>query len=575
MSTADSVEHNHGYSRRLQRSPHTSTFAHMGAVYVYHDLYGYILEMSPDILALLDAFEEPQVREEVCGEFSGAFEDQVPETFVGILLQFGCLIQPGYDQTQDIWDFVPVKSRWTVWTKDDEEQVTFWAAWGERPLTTLTLSARETAIWKACDGEHTLDEIAQEFDRDAVRDVVVKLVHHDVQALKLSGVKMSFYTGGKMHMKPPYLTSTMPYASYDPKKDELPPGAESYFSPEGYYRTGIEDADAQFDHLETTLSHLLRRPHAALRNRTYGQALTEALIERGAVKEGAIKVLEVGGGLGFVARAVVEALQAHGREVTYHIVELSPTLAAAQRERCPGLPVTVHMGDCLTVDYPASDYDLVIANEMIGDLLSVKLTHEQLGMGEGEIDDAKWEQGLADAGVAGELIKKYTVPIGDAPDPFYLNIGAWQLLERLKTVMAPGATAVVTEYGEMVRYPKLSTHLDHPELSIHFGHLMIVAREMGFEADFAFVIDLLDMNRELKGMATTRSYFRALTAALADRGVVLEKIGYTKSTLKALLGDKVRLGKNLGDVEFDRIEDRLMGLVPHEFKALIVKQPSA
>jgi len=34
---------------RLRRSRHLSWFAHMGAVYLFHDLYGYLMEMSPDI----------------------------------------------------------------------------------------------------------------------------------------------------------------------------------------------------------------------------------------------------------------------------------------------------------------------------------------------------------------------------------------------------------------------------------------------------------------------------------------------------------------------------------------------
>ena len=30
----------------------------------------------------------------------------------------------------------------------------------------------------------------------------------------------------------------------------------------------------------------------------------------------------------------------------------------------------------------------------------------------------------------------------------------------------------------------------------------------------------------------------------------------------------------IGELRWDRIEDRLMGLVPHEFKALVVRKPS-
>ena len=59
---------------------------------------------------------------------------------------------------------------------------------------------------------------------------------------------------------------------------------------------------------------------------------------------------------------------------------------------------------------------------------------------------------------------------------------------------------------------------------------------------------------------------------LAERGVELEKIGYTRQMFAELLGDKVAPG-DVGEIAFDRIEDRLMGLVPHEFKAIILKRP--
>ena len=41
---------------RLRRSRHLSWFAHMGAVYLFHDLYGYLMEMSPDIAQMIDGF---------------------------------------------------------------------------------------------------------------------------------------------------------------------------------------------------------------------------------------------------------------------------------------------------------------------------------------------------------------------------------------------------------------------------------------------------------------------------------------------------------------------------------------
>ncbi len=573
MSASGLIDHGHGDSKILVRSPYTTTFAHMGEVYVYHDLYGYILKMSPDIVDFLNQFRGGARPDEVCKAYATAFEEQTPESFVGIFLQFGCLIRPDHEQLQDILEMIPVRGRWNVWETQLDGGLLFYTAWGDNPIAQHRLSADEAKVYWAIDGERTLKAIA--FDEGLSEDVVLgtikRLAHHGVQAVKLSALALRFYKK-RPAMRPQYLNSTMPYARYEPGESTVPPAIESFFSPEGYYRGEVENADDQFDHEETTLSHLLRLPHPALGGRTYGESLARALFEKDRIPEGEVKILEVGGGLGFMAKAVCESLIAAGRTVTYHILELSPTLAAAQRERTAGLPVTIHMGDALTTAFPDVGYDLVLANEMIGDLMAVKLAHKTFGLGEEDHDDAKFDAGLATSGLAGELIKKYTMPIGDAPDPFYLNLGAWQFVERLHPVMKPGATAVITEFGEMGKWPRLSTQLDHPELSIHFGHLTLVARAVGFETDFAFVMDLIELRRDLEGLATTRSYFRALKALLADRGVELEKIGYTRQMFEALLADKVDLAR-LGDIQFDRIEDRLMGLVPHEFKALIVRKP--
>ena len=439
------IDHGHGDSRLLVRSPYTTSFAHMGEVYVYHDLYGYIIKMSPDLLGFLDEFKTPTRPDEVCRKHANSFEDQTPEAFVGIFLQFGCLIKPDHDQVNDLWEMIPVRGRWNVWQREPNGGLTFYCAWGDNPIEKVTLSPDEARVWWSIDGEKTLRTV--QFDEqvapDAVLATVKKLGHHRVQALKLSALPLKFYKK-KPQMKPPYLTSTMPYRRYEPGAEgelgQIPQPIEAYFSPEGYYRAEVDDANEQFDHQETTLAHLFRVPHPALGGRTYGQAVVDALMKKGRIPEGELKVLEIGGGLGFMAKAVVEALQAAGRTVTYHIMELSPALAAAQRERNAGLPVSVHMGDALTDAFPDSGYDLVLANEMIGDLLAVKLDHQRFGLGQhagedGEIDDATFEAGLAASGVAGEIVKKYTIPIGDAPDPFYLNVGAWQLVERLWGVM--------------------------------------------------------------------------------------------------------------------------------------------
>lgn len=567
------LDHGHGDSKYLVRSSYTTSFAHMGEVYLYHDLHGYIIKMSPDILDFLNNFKEPTKPDDVCVKYASAFEDQTPEAFVGVFLQFSCLIRPDHDQVEDIGDMIPVKSRWNIWQRHDDGTMTIYTAWGDKPLRKTVLSADELAIWDQFDGERGLRQISVENSLDLVtaRKLIARLAHHEVQAVKLSAMPLSVYKS-RPGLKPPYLTSTMPYAHFEPGVDKLPQGMDGFFSPEGYYRNEVDDADDQFDHEETTLSHLLRVPHPILGGRTYGQALVDRLLEYKAIPEGEIKVLEIGGGLGFMAKAVIEALQAAGRKVDYHIFDLAPTLAAAQKDRLAGLPVTYYAGDVVADVIPASGFDLVLSNEMIGDLLAVRLDRAPFGLDADEPDDAVFEKALDDAGEAGELLRKYNIPIGDAPDPFYLNIGAWRMVEKLFDIMKPGATAWVTEFGEMGRWPLLSTHLDHPELSIHWGQMMLVSKQVGFHADFEFVIDFMDFNRNLEGLATTRSYFRALSALCEEHGVKIEKIGYTREMFAQLLAGKLDLNR-VGDIQFDRVEDRLMGLVPHEFKALILKKP--
>ncbi|HEU4727473.1 MAG TPA: SAM-dependent methyltransferase [Kofleriaceae bacterium] len=559
---------------RLRRSDHLSWFGHMGAVYLFHDLYGYIMQMSPDIADMIEAFAGGVDTEETIQYFRGKFGDADPREFVDVLVAHAVLVDPSEDEVEGIWAFVPIKGRWNVWQRRGD-RLTLWTAWGSRPVQQLFLDPDETRIWDALDGQKRLIEMRHHHDNDKLLALVRRLVHHDVQALKLSMMPASVYAK-RPAMAPAYLASTMPYPSWQPGTPvPQQPALDAYHTLE------IADADAQFDHQETTLSHLLRVPHPALAGggapgaapapRTYGQALADALLARGAVPEGTVRVLEIGAGLGYVAGDVIRRLQDAGRQVRYTIVELSPALAAAQRERLAGVAgpggeaVTWVLGDVLTVALDGS-FDLVISNEMAGDLPARQLSRRDLGLAEegGTVDPDKLRAispAAADLGVV----------LDDAPEPFYLQTGALDMIQRIAAWLAPGGTAIVTEFGDVGAWPRLSSQLDHPELSTHFGHLVQAARGAGLEAGVEFVIDLLDFDRTLQGLATTRSHFRALRALAADAGVDLAKIGYTPELLAQAVGDKLDL-TTIGELRWDKIEDRLMGLVPHEFRALVLRR---
>ncbi len=538
----------------------------MGAVYLFHDLYGYLMEMSPDIADMIEAFSDGVDTEETIQYFRGKFADADPREFVDVLLTHAVLVDPAEDEIDGVWAFVPIKGKWNVWQRRGD-RLTLWTAWGERPIQQLFLDADETQIWDAIDGQKRLIELRHHHDNAKLIGLIRKLVHHDVQAVKMSMMPWSVYAK-RPAMAPAYLASTMPYPSWQPGTPV--PQAPALDS---YHQMTITDGDGQFDHQETTLSHLLRIPHAALARpdgtrtppgRSYGQALADVLLARG-LPEGPVRVLEIGAGLGYVARDVIQRLRDAEREVRYTIIELSPALAAAQQQRI-GDAATWIQGDVLGVAVDGT-FDVILSNEMAGDLPARQLTRADVGLApdSGSADRDKLRAispAVADLGVV----------IDDAPEPFYLQTGAIEMITRIATWLAPGGTAIVTEFGDVAAWPRLSTQLDHPELSTHFGHLLQAARGAGLEGKIEFVIDLLEFDRTLQGLATTRSHFRALRALAADAGIALEKIGYTPALLAHTVGNKLDLD-DIGELRWDKIEDRLMGLVPHEFKALVLGNP--
>lgn len=548
---------------RLRRSRHLSWFAHAGAVYLFHDLYGYLMEMSPDIAGMIEAFDDGVATEDTIAHYRGKLGDGDPREFVDILVGHAVLVEPSEDEIEGLWAFVPIKGKWNVWQRR-EDRLTLWTAWGERPVQQLFLDPEETRIWDAFDGQKRLIELRHHHDNAKLIGLVKRLVHSDVQALKLSVMPWSAYAK-RPGMAPAYLASTMPYARWQVGTPVPGTPTSDTVAPTDYYRHEVADADAQFDHQETTLSHLLRVPHPALGGLTYGQRLADAVVTRGLVPPVTVRVLEIGAGLGYVAHDLIARLRATGRVVEYTIVELSPALAAAQQARL-GDAARWIAGDVLEVELPEGSFDLILSNEMAGDLPARAITRADLGL--------EPDQGTADRDkvrALSPLLADSTVNLDDAPAATYLMTGAFEMVARIARWLAPGGASVVTEFGDLAGWPKLSTHLDHPELSTHFGQLQQIARSLGLTADIEFVIDVLEVDRDEKGLATTRSHFRALRALAADVGVDLAKVGYTPALLGKAVEGKLDLA-TIGELRWDRIEDRLMGLVPHEFKALILRR---
>src|SRR5690348_13469594 len=109
--------------RRLRRSAHLSWFAHMGAVYLFHDLYGYLMEMSPDIAALIEAFAGGADTQATLDRFAGRFGDADPRQFVEVLVPHAVLVDPDEDEVEGLWAFVPIKGKWNIWQRRDDRLV--------------------------------------------------------------------------------------------------------------------------------------------------------------------------------------------------------------------------------------------------------------------------------------------------------------------------------------------------------------------------------------------------------------------------------------------------------------------
>ena len=124
----------------LRRSLHLSYFGHMGAVYLYHDLYGYLMEMSPDIVDLIEAFAGGAKIDDIVERFARAFEGATPQQFIDVLAAHAVLIPLDEPEWEGLWPMVVVKAKWNVWRREDG-RVTLWTAWGDRPVQQLSRCA--------------------------------------------------------------------------------------------------------------------------------------------------------------------------------------------------------------------------------------------------------------------------------------------------------------------------------------------------------------------------------------------------------------------------------------------------
>jgi SAM-dependent methyltransferase/5'-deoxynucleotidase YfbR-like HD superfamily hydrolase len=554
----------------LRRSEHVSFFRRAADVFLYHDLVGDIMQLHEKVIAFIDHFAEPRRESAARQTFASDFLPGDFDAFFEVLRQHLVLLGEGEDDAAIVRDWYPIQGPWIVSyrPKQGPPLLCFKDRQGGEPVVER-LSPLFGRLWSLCTGDLSVTEVIarlqkefpaeQELDQK-VRDTVRAWTHSRRQLLKLLPRPRSAF---EMVGLPPYVHSTMPYQRLRGSEGPTPEP-----SLRDYHKLEITSADDQFERRETTLSHAFRVPHAALSNRTYGGQLARVLVDRDALHDDGTRapmlLVEVGGGTGFFARGFLDGLALRAPRVynrsRYVICDLAPALRASQRERTSPHKERVRIvgGDAEALPLRDRSVDLLIANEMIADLPVLPVRRDELERGEG--------------GVGADLVRRYGIPVDDAPGLFHVNSGAIRLLEEVARVLKPGGAAFLSEFGSYTNYPDQSTHLDHPEFSIHFGHLRAVATRLGLEVGLEELPALLELDGRVKVLQTTQSFFDTLRAFLGSLGVRLEKVAYTEEMFADLCAGKVEVDR-LEGVKFTPCGQRVLGLKPPEFKALVLRRP--
>ena len=239
------------------------------------------------------------------------------------------------------------------------------------------------------------------------------------------------------------------------KAEELTRAARGEDPTRAHHRTDALPARRRFDEVECTISHLLRFPHPALRGRRYGEALLQGLAARD-IAPGMDGVLEIGGGTGHVAETAWRGDAGPYTGTRWISLDLSPALLQAQRRRllavgaeAASVPHGPHRrwsgvrADAMALPLRTRCFrGLILGNEMLADL-----------------------------------------PVREG-----ISQGAVQLVREAARVLAPGGSAVFTEFGgdfppgavELTAGSKVG---EHTEWSVDFRQLRATASEGGLEVE--------------------------------------------------------------------------------------------
>lgn len=405
----------------------------------------------------------------------------------------------------DLARLIPCRSRLVLtlpeipalWLPDPMVRTPGGHAWRE-----LRISGAMLGFWRACNGSRTVAQAAAVagVPTEHALEFLADLTGPHAQAVQLRERPVTRRDPSLERLVAP------PRGAAHRPDDQYGPGGETTLG--HYHHVGITDGATHFDDRETTIAHAFGVPHPALGGQRYGARLFDVLDGRGHLRRDAT-VVEVGPGDGelgeaFLARAAVP--------LDYLRVDASPELLRTQRARMPGTREA--LGTATSLPLPDRSVGLLVSNEVIADLSAVP-----------------YDPTVPADGAAREVedrLRRYRI----APHPgrALYNLGAWLFLEEIARVLAPGGVAWLSEFGGVDELPEETTQLDHPEVSIHFGHLVAVAHGLGLRARLEPLGECLRFEMGAEQLA--RHSYEGLRARMRSEGRHLAARAYTPDTLR-------------------------------------------
>ena len=382
----------------------------------------------------------------------------------------------------------------------------------------LPLSPADLALYRTINDRRTAHQLATELGRP-VAEVLHTLrgwAHRDRQIVQLRPQAPRRADPGLRRL------FASPRAAHERTADQHDATGSTTLAT--YHLDHIVDGATHFDDRETTVAHALALPHPGLRERPYGQALREALGWDGVV-------VEVGCGTGELAAAWLAA-----GAVPYVRVDLSPELLATQGRKAPS-SVGV-LADATRLPLRDQSVPFLLSNEVLADLAAVPTSGAHPGVRERIATYGLRPQGWA-------------------------NLGAWQLVEEVARVLAPGGRAVLTEFGTPSGPAEEAVQLDHPEVSIRFDDLVRVAEHHGLNAELVRLDELLGV--DLRAPQIARLSWMALRARARALGVHLPARAWTPHNLPRPFA--------MEGLQFDTLADEGPGPLITRFWALRLQRP--